>query len=84
MTTRGFSRLLMLASLTLVLSGVASAHTSGPCNDTGEPGNSDYAQHHVRPMAQDGDIGAVDHDGDGTAHSPGSHSGYSACDPGSG
>lgn len=26
---------------------------SPACNDSGEPGNSDYAQHHIVPLAQE-------------------------------
>lgn len=74
----GILFVLMLA-FALLLGAPAFAHTTGPCNDSGEPGNSDYAQHHIRPQAQDGDIGAVDHDGDGMSHNPGTHRGYSAC-----
>lgn len=48
------------------------AHDDGPCNDSGEPGNSDYAQHHIVPLAQEGGMG---NDG----HKPGSHQGYSIC-----
>ena len=33
--------------------GPASAHSAPPCNDSGEPGNSDYAQHHIVPLAQE-------------------------------
>lgn len=53
------------------------AHNAGPCNDSGEPGNSDYAQHHIVPLATTGGIGA-----DG--HVPGTHHGFSACDPSGG
>lgn len=73
-------RLLVLVGV-LVVAGSAAGHTAGPCNDAGEPGHSDYAQHHVSALAHAGDLGEVDHDGDGTAHTPGSHQGYSVCDP---
>jgi hypothetical protein len=63
----------------LALAPAVAAHDAGPCGDSGEAGNSDYAQHHVKPTAQGGDAGAVDHDGDGAAHTPGSHQGFSAC-----
>lgn len=64
----------------LAVASVAVAdHDAGPCNDSGEPGNSDYAQHHIVPTAQEGDLGEADHDGDGDAHNPGGHHGYSAC-----
>ena len=67
-----------LASVSVV---PAFAHGAPPCADSGEPGNSDYAQHHIRFMAQNGDLGKVDHDGDGVAHTPGAHRGYSLCNP---
>jgi hypothetical protein len=54
--------------------GVASAHNAGPCNDSGEPGNSDYARHHIAPVAQAGSLGAG-------GHIPGTHHGFSVCDP---
>lgn len=44
----------------------------GPCNDSGEPGNSDYAQHHIKPLAQEGGLGEG-------GHKPGTHQGYSTC-----
>jgi hypothetical protein len=76
-------RILTVALLVLVILAVlaplALAHEAGPCNDSGEPGNSDFAKHHIVPFAQEGDLGATDHDGDGTQHVPGSHKGYSAC-----
>lgn len=72
--------LVALAGL-LAVAMPAAAHSAGPCDDSGEPGNSDYAQHHITPLAQDGDMGQTDHDGDGVSHTPGAHQGYSACDP---
>lgn len=45
----------------------ASAHSAPPCNDSGEPGNSDYARHHIVPATAHGD------------HVPGTHGGYSLC-----
>lgn len=63
--------LLLVLILALVSAFPAFAHNAGPCNDTGEPGNSDYAQHHIVPMAQAGLIGSV--------HVPGDHMGYSVC-----
>lgn len=76
-------RTLMVVVLVLVILAVlaplALAHQAGPCNDSGAPGNSDFAEHHIVPFAQDGDLGATDRDGDGIQHVPGSHRGYSAC-----
>ena len=50
------------------------AHNGGPCNESGGPGNSDYAQHHIKPLATTGSMG---NDG----HVPGSHQGFSVCNP---
>ncbi len=50
----------------------ASAHSAGPCDDSGEPGNSDYAAHHIVALAHDQALG------DG-GHKPGSHAGFSLC-----
>lgn len=65
----------LVMGLGLALGAAAApawAHTAPPCNDSGEPGNSDYAQHHIRPQAQEGQIGEG-------GHIPGTHRGYSAC-----
>lgn len=77
------SILLLVLVLLLALVSVvpAFAHGAPPCEDSGEPGNSDYAEHHIAFMAKNGDIGAVDHDGDGAFHTPGSHKGFSLCNP---
>lgn len=61
---------IVIASMTLSLS--ASAHAAPPCNDSGDPGNSDYARHHISALAKDGALG---NDG----HKPGSHRGFSVC-----
>lgn len=80
-----------IASAVLVLGGAAPAlaHTAGPCDDA--PADSDtessgeeYAQHHIRPNAQDGNLGSSQDQAaeEGSGHSPGAqHQGYSACDP---
>lgn len=72
---------LSVLALLTIAAVPAFAHSAPPCNDSGEPGNSDYAQHHIVPLAHDGDLGAVDHDGDGVAHTPGAHQGFSLCNP---
>ena len=76
-------RNLVILVLVLVLAMVAVvpafAHNAGPCNDSGEPGHSDYAKHPIVAMALNGDLGKVDHDGDEIAHVPGAHKGFSAC-----
>lgn len=66
--------LLALMVVLAVASVAVADHNVGPCNDSGEPGNSDYAQHHIVPLAQEGDVGEG-------GHIPGSHQGYSACNP---
>jgi hypothetical protein len=63
----------------LVLGSAASAsadHQAGPCNDSDGDGafsGREYAEHHIAPGAHDGIIGHV--------HKPGSHQGFSLCDP---
>lgn len=76
---------LFVAVLLLVLLFVPIALAQAPpCNDTdgdGSPSGREYAEHHVSAMAKEGDIGTADHDGDGMSHTPGSHRGFSLCDP---
>jgi hypothetical protein len=71
-------RLLVLAVSTiaaLALAVPASAdHNAGPCNTEEGAGNSQYAEHHIVPLAQSGGLG-------NGGHKPGAHGGYSACDP---
>lgn len=63
----------LLAALALAAPAAAD-HNAGPCNESGEPGHSDYAQHHIVPLAQAGMLG-------NGGHIPGSHGGMSACNP---
>lgn len=58
--------------LASALTGGALAHSAPPCNDSGDPGNSDYARHHIVSLATVGGLGA-----DG--HVPGTHHGFSIC-----
>lgn len=60
------------AALTLGTAGSASAHNAGPCNESGGPGHSDYATHHIVAAAHEGALG-------NGGHKPGTHMGYSAC-----
>ena len=60
--------------LALALAAPASAHQAGPCAPTEEPGHSEFAQHHIVPFAHEGALGAG-------GHKPGTHRGYSACNP---
>ena len=55
----------LVTSMLLASIGAASAHNGGPCNDSGGPGNSDYARHHIT-VATPG-------------HVPGTHQGFSLC-----
>ena len=55
----------VMATMSLALG--ASAHNQGPCNDNGEPGNSDYARHHIVDATP--------------GHVPGTHMGFSLCNP---
>ena len=67
--------LIVMVALVAVLP--VAAHSAPPCNDTdgdGSPSGYEYAQHHIRPNAQAGNLGA-----DG--HIPGSHQGFSVCNP---
>lgn len=64
------------ASAALALAG-ASAAQAPPCNDTngdGSPSGQEYAQFHITALAQEGMLG-------NGGHKPGSHRGFSACDP---
>ena len=60
----------------LMAAAPAFAHQAGtPCveQDT-DPGNSEFAQHHVVPAAHEGEVGEG-------GHKPGEHQGFSTCDP---
>jgi hypothetical protein len=74
---RRFTVLLLAVMLTLGLSAPAFAHDAGPCNDTdgdGSASGQEYAEHHIVFLATTGGMG---NDG----HKPGSHQGFSACNP---
>lgn len=67
-----------LLSLSL-LAPAASAHQAGPCNDSDGDGafsGREYAEHHIVPFAQAGDLGAPP---SGNVHTPGAHMGFSLC-----
>ncbi len=73
-------RKILILALVLVIALVAVvpvlAHTAGPCNSPNEDGSfngRDYAQHHIRPKATDGALGQD--------HKPGTHQGFSGCNP---
>ena len=56
----------------LAFAAPAFADNLGPCNDSGGPGHSDYAKHHIAFLAKAGLLGAG-------GHIPGDHKGYSVC-----
>lgn len=69
---RRLATILVAVMTTMTLALGASAHSAPPCNDSGDPGNSDYAKHHISALAKVGGLGA-----DG--HIPGTHRGFSLC-----
>lgn len=75
---RRFALLLLLVGmLILSLTVPALAHTAPPCADTDGDGSAsghEYAQHHIVSLARAGELGAG-------GHIPGSHQGFSLCDP---
>ena len=66
--------IVLILALALVAVVPAFAHSAPPCNDSGDPGHSDYAQHHIRALALEGELGSG-------GHVPGAHQGYSLCNP---
>lgn len=74
-------RLILVVVLALLVTMVAVmpafAHSAAPCNDTdgdGQPSGHEFAAHHIVPLAQEGMLGAG-------GHVPGSHHGFSLCNP---
>jgi hypothetical protein len=64
------------ATAALALTGAGGAQAP-PCNDTngdGSPSGREYAQFHVTALAHEGMLG-------NGGHKPGSHHGFSLCDP---
>ncbi len=61
---------LVILLMVLMIPTALADHNVGPCNDSGEVGNSDYAKHHIVPATLGND-----------AHKPGSHRGFSLCIP---
>ena len=63
--------------LTFALAVPVFAHNAGPCNDTdgdGSPSGAEYAAHHIVAAAHEGALG-------NGGHKPGSHRGFSLCNP---
>ena len=61
---------LIVMLIVLVTAVPAFADSLPPCNDSGDPGNSDYAKHHIAFLAKNGALG-------NEGHKPGSHQGFS-------
>lgn len=72
MMRRRIATVLFAVMATMALSVGALAHSAPPCNDSGDPGNSDYARHHISALAKEGALG-------NGGHIPGSHQGFSLC-----
>jgi hypothetical protein len=73
---RKIAAALAFATMTALTVGApAFAHQAGPCagEDT-DPGHSEFAKHHIVPFAQEGELGEG-------GHKPGTHRGFSACNP---
>ena len=69
--------LVVAMMLIMALAGSALAHAAPPCNDAdgdGSPSGREYAKHHISALAKVGGLG-------NDAHKPGSHQGFSVCDP---
>lgn len=72
--------LVTLSAASLMLLGAASgasAHVAPPCNDANGDGMAsgrEYATHHISAMAKEGMLG-------NGGHKPGSHQGFSVCNP---
>jgi hypothetical protein len=77
-TMRKYAFIVLLLALVLIVGLAPGALAQAPpCNDTdgdGSPSGREYAAHHIVPLAQASMLG---HDG----HVPGSHHGFSACNP---
>ena len=69
--------LVLVLAISLMAFSPASAHTAPPCNDTdgdGSPSGREYAEHHISALAQAGMLGSG-------GHVPGTHHGFSLCNP---
>lgn len=69
--------LTLVLLLTLALATPAFAHSASPCADSdgdGSASGQEYAAHHIVPLATSGMLG-------GSEHTPGTHQGFSLCNP---
>jgi len=68
--------LIVLLVLAIAMMTVSTAFAAPPCNDAngdGSPSGYEYAHGHIVPLAHAGALGQ--------GHKPGSHHGFSACNP---
>jgi hypothetical protein len=68
--------LFLILIFAIAMMTVSTAFAAPPCNDTdgdGSPSGYEYAKNHIVPLAKDGILGQ--------GHKPGSHHGFSACNP---
>ena len=63
---------LVMAAMLVVSAMPAFAHQAGPCTASADPGHSEFAEHHIVPFAQTGELGAG-------GHIRGTHQGFSSC-----
>jgi hypothetical protein len=71
--------LIGLLVFAIAMMAVSTAFAAPPCNDAdgnGSPSGYEYAHNHIVPLAHDGTLGQ--------GHKPGSHHGFSACNPSGG
>lgn len=75
MRSRTLAAFVLAGTLALAAAAPASAHQAGPCTPSGsDPGHSEFAQHHIVPLAQEGALGAG-------GHLSGTHMGFGGCNP---
>ncbi len=60
---------LSFAMMSALMVGAPAFAHQAPCEESAGPGHSEYAKHHVVPLAQAGELGAG-------GHKPGEHHGY--------
>ncbi len=72
--------ILMAIAMIAAVAFAGSVWAAPPCNDTNGDGSSsgrEYAHYHIAELARVGDLGEG-------GHKPGSHRGYSVCNPSGG
>ena len=67
--SRKFVFALAVTAVSALLVGAPAFAHQAPCEETAGPGHSEYAKHHIVPLAKAGELGAG-------GHTPGAHHGY--------